>query len=160
MERIFTPADRYGMFNVGRLTKWVEDFYSVFCSLGCCTVYSTLSLYNMQDFAELYSSLTGTDSKPNELRDAAERVYNIYKMLNVREGFSREDDAVPKIWFKPTYSPDGVDALTDYYRIHRMSEDDVKELLDDYYNERGWDVQKGTPTNQKLKELGIGEIAI
>ena len=160
MERIFTPADRYGMFNVGMLTKWVEDYYSLFCSLGCCTVYSTLSLYSTQDFAELYSSLTGIEKAPEELRDAAERVYNIYKMLNVREGFSRADDAVPKIWFKPTYSPDGVEALTDYYRIHRMSEDDVEKLLDDYYNERGWDVQKGIPTKQKLEEFGIGETAI
>jgi len=28
-------------------------------------------------------------------------------------------------------------------------------MLDSYYEERGWDIQKGVPTKMKLIELGL-----
>ena len=34
--------------------------------------------------------------------------------------------------------------------------EDFEKLLDDYYDERGWDVETGTPTPNKLEELGLG----
>jgi aldehyde:ferredoxin oxidoreductase len=32
-------------------------------------------------------------------------------------------------------------------------------LLRDYYDERGWDLEKGIPTKAKLLELGLDDIA-
>ena len=34
-----------------------------------------------------------------------------------------------------------------------------EEIKDDYYAVRGWDIQTGTPTRQKLEELGLKDIA-
>ena len=31
----------------------------------------------------------------------------------------------------------------------------MDSFLDDYYDERGWDIKTGIPTPQKLRELGL-----
>jgi hypothetical protein len=45
--------------------------------------------------------------------------------------------------------------MHDYFNTKVITKVDVEKILGDYYDERGWDVQKGTPTPQKLKELGL-----
>jgi aldehyde:ferredoxin oxidoreductase len=95
----------------------------------------------------------------DELIKRAERVYNLYKLLNVREGLTRkEDDEFPEIWLTPIQTPDGREAMTDYYRIRELSREDILLLLNDYYDERGWDVEKGIPTREKLVELGLQDL--
>jgi len=32
---------------------------------------------------------------------------------------------------------------------------DFSAILDEYYRERGWDLETGKPTAEKLKELGL-----
>jgi aldehyde:ferredoxin oxidoreductase len=32
-------------------------------------------------------------------------------------------------------------------------------MLDDYYDERGWDIETGIPTREKLEELGLEDTA-
>ena len=77
-------------------------------------------------------------------------------MLNVREGFGRADDeAFPEVWLTPIDTPDRREALTDYHRMRELTREDVLKLLDDYYDERGWDVREGTPGREKLAELGL-----
>ena len=160
IERIFTPTDYYGQFNVGRLTKHVEDYYSIANSLGSCTIYSMYILTNTHLLAEFYSAATGIEVSVKELKRFGEKNYNLYKMLNVREGFSKKDDKFPEIWLKPLPTPDGPEYLTDYYRIHRISKDDIERLLNDYYDERGWDIEKGVPTKEKLVELGLQDFVL
>ena len=45
--------------------------------------------------------------------------------------------------------------MTDYHRIRELTREDVLKLLDDYYDERGWDIAEGTPGKKKLAELGL-----
>jgi aldehyde:ferredoxin oxidoreductase len=33
------------------------------------------------------------------------------------------------------------------------------QMLDEYYEERGWDIETGIPTKEKLTELGMADIA-
>jgi aldehyde:ferredoxin oxidoreductase len=33
-------------------------------------------------------------------------------------------------------------------------------MFDDYYDERGWDIKKGIPTNKKLEDLDLKDAAI
>jgi aldehyde:ferredoxin oxidoreductase len=35
----------------------------------------------------------------------------------------------------------------------------VEKMFDDYYDERGWDIEKGIPTREKLEELGLKDVA-
>jgi len=40
-----------------------------------------------------------------------------------------------------------------------ISQEDLKQMLDEYYIARGWDVNTGVPTKEKLLELGLGYVA-
>ena len=37
----------------------------------------------------------------------------------------------------------------------RVTEKDFEKYLNDYYGERGWDIKRGIPTEEKLRELGL-----
>ena len=52
-------------------------------------------------------------------------------------------------------SPEGRIEMKDYYRTKTITKEDVDKLLDDYYEERGWEPRLGIPTPKKLKSLGL-----
>jgi len=162
LERMFTEND----FNAGIMEKVTEDGHMVCDLLGVCEASHVLG-HPMQDLprlSELYSLATGIELSPAELKKKGEKIFNLVKVLNVREGFTREDDAVPSIWLQNVERPvildrstiKGKSYLHDYFR-RRISRDDVHKMFDDYYEERGWDIERGVPTKEKLVELGLGE---
>jgi len=108
-------------------------------ALGICTIFTYQALMFGDDFARLYSAATGNEITASELIKAGERIFNLLKVINVREGFTRKEDKVPETWLRPMKSPEG--------KIEMM----------DYYEERGWDIEKGIPTKQKLQELSLEE---
>lgn len=141
--------------NMARLAKHNQEFYSVLCCLGICSKAPIRPLYTMEDCADLYSSLKGIEVGPAELKNAAERVWNLYKMINVREGFDRKDDLFPPKWFTPMKGEEGQKGIMDYFGTRQLTVQDLQSLLDDYYDECGWDRRRGIPEEQKLKELGL-----
>jgi aldehyde:ferredoxin oxidoreductase len=58
----------------------------------------------------------------------------------------------------PLKAREGDRYLTDWFG-KRLVPEDVEAMLDDYYTERGWDVEKGIPTREKLAELGLEFLA-
>ena len=42
---------------------------------------------------------------------------------------------------------------------HVISREDLDTMLDEYYSLRGWDVKTGTPTREKLTDLGLAYVA-
>jgi aldehyde:ferredoxin oxidoreductase len=48
--------------------------------------------------------------------------------------------------------------LCDYFGTP-LTREDCQKLLDDYYDERGWDIKTGIPTKDTLLELGLGDVA-
>ena len=48
--------------------------------------------------------------------------------------------------------------LTDWFG-NRLAREDVEAMIDRYYEEKGWDAQKGAPTKDELIELGLEELA-
>jgi len=146
-------------FDHARLTRHIEDAYGIYNALGICSVYATFGWTKMKALAECYSALTGMEITPQELKKTGERIMNLYKILNVREGFNREDDRPPDALFTPIQTPEGEQRLEDYYRKKTYSKEDCEELLDNYYEDRGWDIKKGIPTKKKLKDLGLEEFS-
>lgn len=166
-QRTGVPAEAAGRilssplgFSVGRLTRYAEDWYAVLSSLGLCARGQVNRFYSLDGCARLYSAATGIETSPAELARAGERAWNVLKAVNVREGFTREQDTYPSCWFEPVRTPEGgLLWLRDYYDTRKLNPADVEILLDDYYEERGWDKKMGTPTPEKLRELGLGDIA-
>jgi aldehyde:ferredoxin oxidoreductase len=108
--------------------------------------------------SNIYSAVTGFEITPRELLKAGERTWNLERLLNLREGFTGEDDKIPALYLKNTELPlkayDGDRYLTDWFG-NRLSREDLEKMVQDYYEERGWDIQTGAPTREKLIELGL-----
>ncbi len=152
MNRIFFSEND---FNVARLTKHCEDYYTVYNCLGVCSRKIIKAFYTMDIFSQLYSKTTGIECTGRDLKQTGERVWNLLKWLNAGEGFDRERDAFPDIWFKPLHDGDKTLMIKDYYGRKQLTPDDVQDLLNDYYDERGWSISHGTPTIETLKKLGL-----
>ena len=156
INRIFTSLD----FNSGRLEKHAEDVQAVCDSVGVCTLGYHLGwpMRNVPRICAFYSAATGFEVTPEELKKSGERAWNVERILNVREGFTREDDVFPAVWVQNIDTPVmGDKYLSDWFG-KRITKEDLNKMLDDYYEERGWDIKKGVPTKQKLTQLELQEL--
>ena len=52
-----------------------------------------------------------------------------------------------------------VDLLARILRQAGITREEWEWLLDGYYDERGWDLERGWPTRERLTELGLRDIA-
>jgi len=157
IERIFP---RSGYFNIARMLPYGEDWIAFMNSVGMGCLRGRVDNFMVgEDWSECYSAITGFETSLKELRTAARRIYNLYKALNVRVGFSRKDDVFPERWFEPLETSDrGTMVLCDYFG-KPLSREACEALLDDYYDERGWDVETGIPEKKTLVELGLEDAA-
>jgi aldehyde:ferredoxin oxidoreductase len=108
--------------------------------------------------SELYFALTGLEVSPRDFLKVGERVFNLEKLMNAREGFTRRDDEIPAVWLKNIETPIKMSSGDAYLRDwfgNRVTKADIEKMLDDYYEERGWNIETGTPKREKLEELGL-----
>jgi len=156
MDRIFDSPGRY---NIGRLSKWAIERRVLINSLGIgCSRERAGTYFGMGDVAGIFKCVTGMEIQAGEFQKVAARSFNLIKALNVREGFTRKDDTFPDRWFEPVMRHGQKTDLEDYFG-KRLTREDCEKILDDYYDENGWDVTLGIPTKKKLFELGLEEIA-
>jgi aldehyde:ferredoxin oxidoreductase len=151
-------------FSTGRLTKHEEDAECVYWALGTCITWSSLTpqIYTLKKLADFYTAATGIEITAEELKINGERIWNVGRLLNAREGITRKNDKLPGLWANIIAGPDRElpegNYLKDYFG-RPVSHADFEKMLDDYYDEHGWDIKKGIPSEDKLIELGIGELA-
>jgi aldehyde:ferredoxin oxidoreductase len=143
------------MFNVGRYTKYMEDWMRMKNALGLCSVYTFFNIMSGGHMAALYSAAAGFPVGPYELMQRGERISNLAKALNAQRGFTRADDRIPDLWFRPMKSPEGAIEMQDYFKTQVLTRDDTEKMLDDYYQERGWGLSDGNPAGETLKALGL-----
>jgi aldehyde:ferredoxin oxidoreductase len=100
-------------------------------------------------YARHLTALTGTSYDKDKLLEAGERIWNLQRAFNAREGFSRKDDRLPhRLTSEPL--PNGPDKGS---VVH------LEKMLDEYYEARGWDKATGWPTREKLVALGLDDVA-
>ncbi|MBI2955284.1 MAG: hypothetical protein HYY30_13295 [Chloroflexi bacterium] len=146
--------------NLGRYLAHYENWCTVLNGLGICFRMQSSRLYDAAACAELYTAATGIDVTPTQLVEAAERAYNVYRAVNALHGFGRKDDRFPEKWLKGALRLGERELrLTDYFKTAPVHPNDFERMLDDYYDEKGWDVATGVPTREKLIELGLEKIA-
>ncbi|MBD3255703.1 MAG: hypothetical protein GF383_11470 [Candidatus Lokiarchaeota archaeon] len=155
MPRLFEPPLEEMGINVGRLTRYSEDWYTVLTSTGLCARAQMNRFYGLESVTKFYNAVTGFDLTTDEIRTAAERSWNLLKLINAKEGFSRKDDKFPKEWFKPLKYGENKLEFQDFYGGIKITKGIANQLLDDYYDERGWNKDDGLPSNEKLEDLGL-----
>jgi aldehyde:ferredoxin oxidoreductase len=141
----FPPGvDRLAYEGKGELVKEAQDTVAVKDSLSFCVLSSAGT--SLDDFAELFSAATGIELTPADLLKAGERINNLERLFNIREGFSRTEDTLPTRFLK--------DPILD--NAGNPQTVDIEQLLDMYYQARGWDL-KGHPRPETLQRLGLTE---
>ena len=141
--------------HVGRLTRYSEDWYTVLTSTGVCARAQVNRFYSLELITEFYNAVTGLDVSPETLRLAAERTWNLLRLLNAREGFSRSDDKFPDVWFNELQFGSLQLKLQNFYGGIEITPEIARQLLDDYYDERGWSKENGMPTKDKIRALSL-----
>jgi aldehyde:ferredoxin oxidoreductase len=99
--------------------------------------------------AKFFTAVTGYKIKANEVITFGERIVNLARAFNVREGLTRKDDTLPERFLKVPM-PDGA-AKGEIIELEPM--------VDRYYELRGWDKDKGFQTEKKLLELKMNDVA-
>ena len=136
----------------GRITSDGEDFSAVLDSLIWCKFLRKAFDDLYEESAEIYSHITGWDITAEELRSAGERINNLKKAFNIREGWTREDDMLPKRVFDEVL-PTGVVKGVGFSRR------DLDMMVQGYYRARGWD-EDGTIPDTKLDELALSDVVM
>jgi len=105
---------------------------------------------DFDDYGALITAATGIKTSGADILQVAERTFNLTRVFNMREGFTRADDHAPaRVLEEPL--PDGPT------RGAFVKRSDFEKMLDEFYEISGWD-KTGTPTDAKLKELGLEDI--
>lgn len=127
-------------FNVGRMTRYSEDWYTILSSLGICNRHFNNRFYSLELCRKLFAAVTGFEVDDGHMRQSAVRIWDTLKGINTKLGFDRADDRPPDIWFRPMQGLSGETLrLRDYFGKKELNRQDVMGLVKDYYDERGWE---------------------
>jgi len=107
--------------------------------------------YSFTQMAELTSAVTGHETSVTELLRVSERILTMFRIFNMREGFTAAEDKLPARFFEPTIGGPLSDKPLNFGEMETAKRH--------YYHLMGWD-EGGVPTNEKLEELGIDYLAL
>lgn len=102
-----------------------------------------------ENYVKMINAVTGWNVTLNELERLGERIYNLERAFNCREGVTRQDDTLP---LRVTQQPIPSGPSQGMY----CPPEEFQALLDEYYSLRGWNAN-GIPTAEKLQDLGLEE---
>ena len=135
---------------------WCQHQSALIDSLGLCDFISTGLSYMLPNRAstmtKLFYAATGVEMSTENLEKVGERIYNVERAFNVREGITKKDDILPNRMFDEAV----VNGPAKGAIITRAKFEEMRER---YYKLRGWDLESGIPTRRKLEELGLKDVA-
>jgi aldehyde:ferredoxin oxidoreductase len=130
------------------MEKWSEDLIAVFNSIGICTRPPSLQTLGPKSIAKMLQTCVGWEIDASEVMRAGERIYNLQKIFNLREGEKREHSTFHRRFTEEKLPEGPAKGMV-------VDQKEVDRMLDDYFEARGWNRKKGIPTKKKVKELGL-----
>lgn len=105
---------------------------------------------NLDYYPQLLYHATGVRYTWEELTAVADRIYALMRAFWIREhgGWDRHLDMPPMRWFKEPLSRGPLAG-------RKLDIEKFNQLLDHYYELRGWD-ERGVPRRSTLEKLGLG----
>jgi aldehyde:ferredoxin oxidoreductase len=134
--------DPYTIEGKAMWAKAFQDLTAVIDSLGLC-LFTSFAL-NADDYRDEYNATVGTELTTEQLLIAGERIWNLERLFNLKAGFTRAQDTLPKRLLKEPLTEGPAKGM-----VHRLD-----ELLPEYYHQRGW-TEEGIPTDEKLAALAL-----
>ena len=123
--------------------------------------------------SRLLSAVTGSDFSEASYYQTGERVFNLQRAIQGREGrVGRKDDCLNEFNFTQTFEEEpgffavfnpeymlpgpGGELRTRKGKV--VEREQFEKMLDDYYTLRGWDVRSGLQTRKTLERLSLSDI--
>lgn len=132
----------------GLVVKHFEEMAAISDATGVCkNTYNNMEVLDWNATGELLGAATGWSITGEDVRRIGERIVNLERVLIAREGITRRDDTLPRRFLEEPL-PEGSGNSSG-------SVVELKPMLDEYYTARGWDLETGLPTREKLHELGL-----
>ena len=125
------------------LVKAKTEAAAIIDSVGIC-MFATFAISVEEDLLNLTNAATGFEFSREEFMLIGERINNLTRSFNVREGFTSKDDKLP---WRAVHEPapkGGCKGMTAK----------AQEMLQRYYRISGW-TEDGIPKRMKLKPLGL-----
>ncbi len=145
------PDHRFSTEGKGAMCKMNQDKVAAFETGVVCIFPMQFKVIDNAALAQMLFAATGIEEFKSQdyLQLVGERIWNLERAFNVREGFGRKDDRLPERFLKDAHTAGPIK--------DQIVELDV--LLDQYYDARGWDRATGWPCRATLERLGLAEIA-
>jgi aldehyde:ferredoxin oxidoreductase len=146
-EELLATEQRMDLFSTEYKPELVKTQQDLFCLINCIgmCLFATFALNLKQITPFLYTDTGIKDfSSSDGLLKTGERVNNLVRLFNIREGLTADLDTLPKRFFSEPLKEGPC-------KGHVV---DLTALKAEYYLVRGWDPD-GVPTEDKLRELGI-----
>ena len=136
--------------NRGRITMEGEDFSTVLDSLIWCKFLRKAFDDFYAESASIYEHVTGWSMTPDELKRAGERINNLKKLFNIREGWKPEDDTLPPRVLEEKLPTGVVEGIG-------LPKEELDLMIRGYYRARGW-TEEGLIPEAKLRELELLDV--
>jgi aldehyde:ferredoxin oxidoreductase len=137
-EAVIYSQNRSAVINILIVCDWIFPLFQSFNTNGREGDTSIES--------QLLRAVTGYALSEQELDQIGERVWNLARAHMVREGRTRQQDTLHKSFFSKTNTEKAVPKT------------DFEKAKTQYYRLRGWDIDTGWPTKQKLSQIGLSDI--
>ncbi|MFO8066047.1 MAG: aldehyde ferredoxin oxidoreductase family protein [Bacteroidales bacterium] len=145
-EAISTPfeIDRFAEQGKPGLVKLFQDNTAIIDSLGAC-IFTQFAI-NPDHYAMLWAAVTGIPTTGKEMLQKGERIWNLEKLYNLREGFTLKDETLPDRILNEPFKFGHSKGITI----------DLDNMLNEYFKLRKWN-QNGEASEEKLAELDLKE---
>jgi aldehyde:ferredoxin oxidoreductase len=122
-----------------------EDQAAVLDSLTLCKFLRHAFHDLHAEAADLHAKVTGLPTTPDDLRQAGERITNVKKLFNLRQGWTRADDTLP-----PRLLGEGAGGG----EPTQLSRPALDRMIAAYYAARGWE-EDGRIPDEHVARLGL-----
>jgi aldehyde:ferredoxin oxidoreductase len=144
-DKSFAELEQYGYKGKGKLVAYFENMRALNDSLEMCKFFYRNDWTFEESIARIYSAVTGMEMSPEEALLAGERIVQLERLFNLREGLEVEDDTLPpRIINEPLVNGPAAGEVCD-----------PTSMLQEYYKIRDWDVDNGYPSVERLQKLGL-----
>jgi aldehyde:ferredoxin oxidoreductase len=131
-----------------RLFMYLQQYWNLLNCLGICVFTAKpFGPHTLSSIVDYVKAVTGWETSLFDLLKVGERHAAMARLLNVREGFTPQDDVLPDRFFQP------MEGGT--LKGKNIDREEFLKALETYYEMMGWNPETGVPTTAKLAELDL-----
>lgn len=135
--------ERFSFDKKAGIVKNVQDERAAFFSLVLCD----FAPISEEDCVDMWNLATGFNHTVESYLKCGERIWNLIRLFNLREGLKPGSDKLPPRVFNESFTKGPAKNVV-------LTKDEFEKSLKEYYALRGWD-KKGLLIKKKLEELGL-----